>query len=180
MRGDNQLNNGDCGDLIFQSGSDGFVWIKSRAIILKNGKILMMTNSRCNYYYPVGGSVKFFETAQEACVREVFEETGFRLSIDRLGFVQEAYFVGDGVVHFGKLIYEIAYFFYMDVPDDFEPVCRAWSSEFSVSEKCCWLDLNELCGGKFDIYPQFFRKELLSPSKFVKYFLIDERERASF
>ncbi len=127
-----------------------------------------------------GGSVKFFEIAQEACVREVFEETGVWFSIDRLGFVQEAYFVCDGVVHFDKLIYEIAYFFYMNVPDDFEPVCKAHSSEFSVSENCCWFDLNDLCGGRFNIYPQFFREELLNPSKFVKYILIDERrEQAS-
>ena len=70
---------------------DGFINIRVGAIIMKDGKLLMVGNSaRPEYLYSVGGRVKFGETAEEAVVREVYEETGVRLEPDRLGFVHES------------------------------------------------------------------------------------------
>ena len=46
----------------------------------------MMENDKDPFLYSVGGRVKFGETAQEAIVREVLEETGTQMEIDRLGF----------------------------------------------------------------------------------------------
>ena len=56
---------------------DGILNIRVGAIIMKDGKILMVGNDR-DYLYSVGGRVKFGETAEEAVVREVLEETAFR------------------------------------------------------------------------------------------------------
>ena len=67
---------------------DGILNIRAGAIIMKDGKLLMVGNER-NYLYSVGGRIKFGETAQEAVVREVLEETGVKMEIDRLGFVHE-------------------------------------------------------------------------------------------
>ena len=64
---------------------DGILNIRVGAIIMKDGKILMVGNDR-DYLYSVGGRVKFGETAEEAVVREVLEETGVQMEIDRLGF----------------------------------------------------------------------------------------------
>ena len=61
---------------------DGILNIRVGAIIMKDGKILMVGNDR-DYLYSVGGRVKFGETAEEAVVREVFEETGVQMEIDR-------------------------------------------------------------------------------------------------
>ena len=73
---------------------DGILNIRAGAIIMKNGKLLMVGNNK-SYLYSVGGRIKFGETAEEAVVREVFEETGVQMEIDRLGFVHENYFYGD-------------------------------------------------------------------------------------
>ena len=62
---------------------DGILNIRVGAIIMKDGKILMVGNDR-DYLYSVGGRVKFGETAEEAVVREVLEETGVQMEIDRL------------------------------------------------------------------------------------------------
>lgn len=86
---------------------DGFLNIRAGAIIIKDGKLLMVGNNRDNYLYSVGGRLKFGETAEEAVVREVFEETGVKMEIDRLGFVHENYFYGDAPYNLNKLIYEI-------------------------------------------------------------------------
>ncbi len=74
---------------------NGIINIRVGAIIMQGGKFLMAGNDRSDYLYSVGGRVKFGETAEEAVKREVFEETGVEMEIDRLGFIHENYFVGD-------------------------------------------------------------------------------------
>lgn len=64
----------------------GFINIRVGAIILKDGKFLMVGNEKSDYLYSVGGRVKFRETAEDAAVREVLEETGVKMEIERLGF----------------------------------------------------------------------------------------------
>lgn len=53
----------------------------------KDDRFLMVENDRFDHLYSVGGRIKFGETAEEAVVREVFEETGREMGIDRLGFI---------------------------------------------------------------------------------------------
>lgn len=53
---------------------NGLLNIRVGAIIMKNGKILMVENKiRPEYLYSVGGRIKFGETAEEAVIREVLE-----------------------------------------------------------------------------------------------------------
>ena len=54
---------------------EGFINIRVGAILMRDGKFLMVGNNRCDYVYSVGGRIKFGETAEEAVVREVLEET---------------------------------------------------------------------------------------------------------
>ncbi len=92
---------------------DGFINVRVGAIIMRDGKFLMVGNDRADYLYSVGGRIRFGETAEEAVVREVSEETGVLMEPDRLGFIHENYFYGDSPSNKGKLVYEISYFFYM-------------------------------------------------------------------
>ena len=149
---------------------DGFLNIRAGAIIIKDGKLLMVGNNRDNYLYSVGGRLKFGETAEEAIVREVFEETGVKMEIDRLGFVHENYFYGDAPYNLNKLIYEISFFFYMKVPDTFAPVCESFT-EGNSKEHLKWISLDE----DIKIYPEFFRTELKAPTNTVTHFINDER-----
>lgn len=149
---------------------DGLINIRVGAIILKDGKLLMVGNQRSNYLYSVGGRIKFGETAEQAVVREVFEETGVKMEIERLGFVHENYFFGDAPTNFGKLIYEISFFFYMKVPDDFMPKCDSFTEDDS-KEYLKWISLND----KQKIYPEFFKTELQNPKNGVQHFVTDER-----
>ena len=149
---------------------DGILNIRVGAIIMKDGKILMVGNERTNYLYSVGGRIKFGETAEEAIVREVFEETGVNMEIDRLGFVHENYFYGDAPSNLGKLIYEISFFFYMKVSSDFAPISESFTEDNS-KEYLRWVSLDE----DIKMYPEFFRSELKNPTDAVKHFVKDER-----
>ena len=149
---------------------DGILNIRAGAIIMKDGKLLMAGNDR-NYLYSVGGRIKFGETAEEAVVREVFEETGVKMEIDRLGFVHENYFYGDAPSNLNKLIYEISFFFYMKVPETFVPISESFTEDNS-KEHLVWVSLDE----DIKIYPEFFRTELKNPTDTVKHFITkDER-----
>ena len=148
---------------------DGILNIRAGAIIMKDGKLLLVGNDR-DYLYSVGGRLKFGETAEDAVVREVFEETGVRMEIDRLGFVHENYFYGDAPSNLNKLIYEISFFFYMKVPSDFAPISESFTEDNS-KEHLVWVSLDE----DRKMYPEFFRTELKNPTDTVKHFTKDER-----
>ena len=148
---------------------DGILNIRVGAIIMKDGKILMVGNERSDYLYSVGGRIKFGETAEEAVVREVYEETGVKMEIDRLGFVHENYFYGDAPTNLGKLIYEISFFFYMKVPENFTPISDSFTED-NRREFLKWISPNE----DIKIYPEFFKTELMNPMDTVRHFVKDE------
>ena len=149
---------------------NGLVSIRVGAIILREGRFLMVGNSHNNYVYSVGGRVKFGETADEAIVREVWEETGIRMEVDRLGFVHENYFYGDAPSNLGKPIYEISFFYYMKVPEDFEPVSSTFIDGGS-EERLVWISPDD----PIKAYPTFFKEELRHPEKVIKHLITDER-----
>ena len=150
---------------------NGLINLRVGAIILRDGKLLMAGNRiRPEYMYTVGGRIRFGETAEEAVVREVLEETGVEMEIDRLGFVHENYFYGDAPSNLGKLIYEISFFFYMKVPEDFAPVSDRFS-EGEQEEYLEWIPID----ADVKYYPEFFRSELPRREKGVGFFTTDER-----
>lgn len=152
---------------------DGLVNVRVGAIIYKDGKLLMVGNERADYLYSVGGRIKFGETAEEAVIREVLEETGVRMEVDRLGFVHENYFYGDAPSNLGKLIYEISFFFYMKVPEDFSPGSMSFTADHS-REHLRWVSTD----AEITLYPTFFRTELDPDCKSVRHFVTDERHES--
>ncbi|MBE7002771.1 MAG: NUDIX domain-containing protein [Ruminococcaceae bacterium] len=150
---------------------EGFVNLRAGAIIYKDGRLLMAGNrARPEYLYSVGGRIQFGETAEDAVVREVLEETGVRMAVDRLGFVHENYFYGDTDDKRGKLIYELSFYYYMKVPEGFEPVCESLTEDGS-EEFLRWVEPDT----PLRIYPEFFRTELLHPEPGVKHLVKDDR-----
>ena len=149
---------------------DGLVNLRVGAIILKDGRFLMSSNPRDPYLYSVGGRIQFGETAEQAIVREVEEETGARLEVDRLGFVHENYFIMDIEPYRGRLVYELCFYFYMKAPADFEPVGETFTSD-GLRETLEWVAPDD----PRTIYPDFFRTELQRPEQAAKHFVTDER-----
>lgn len=149
---------------------DGLINIRVGAIIKKDGKLLMVGNDHDDYLYSVGGRIKFGETAEQAIVREVREETGVVMEIDKLGFIHENYFTCDSPSKAGKLIYEISLYFYMKVPTDFAPKCDS-ITEDNCREHLEWVSPND----SRTIFPTFFKTEPLDPSLGVRHMTTDER-----
>ena len=148
----------------------GLVNLRVGAIILKDGKILMVGNDRHDYDYSVGGRIRFGETAEDAVLREVEEETGVRMEIDRLGFIEENFFYGDSEYNRDQLVYELSFYFYMKVPPDFEPRCCSFTED-GIRERLEWLSPDT----EKKIYPGFFRTELERPVPWVRHIVTDDR-----
>ena len=140
------------------------------AIITRGDQVLMVRNEREDYYYSVGGRIQVGETSEQAVLREVTEELGVPLEIDRLGFIHENYFYGTLGDQIERQIYAVCFFYYVKVPDGFEPRCRSFT-ENGVSETLEWLPFDT---GK-TIYPSFFKTELARPFEGIRHIVTDER-----
>ena len=148
---------------------DGLINIRAGAIIEKNGKYLMVGNKRSDYLYSVGGRLKFGETAEEAIVREVLEETGVQMRVKRLAFVHENYFCGDSPSNLGIPIYELSFYFIMDVPQDFEPVSKSFTED-QCEEQLFWVEPDT----PIKYYPEFLRDELPIRFNGVKHYATND------
>ncbi len=147
----------------------GILNIRVGAIIIRNDEFLMVENDRDEHLYSVGGRIKFGETAEEAVVREVFEETGVKMEVDRLGFVHENFFPGDSMAKRGSVVHEISFYFYMKVPEAFEPLCMSFTED-NVKEHLVWIKTDHT--KKY--YPEFFSTELKNPSYTIKHFVTSD------
>ena len=147
---------------------DGLVNVRVGAIIIRDGKALMVKSQYGDYCYSIGGRIKFGETAEQAVVREVFEETGYTLSVDRLGYVSEVYFINDNPKAFGKSVYELALYFYMNVPEDF-----ALASDHIGDgvEHFQWVAPSD----PVTLYPNFIREAIRDPKPYVVFDTRDDR-----
>jgi len=74
--------------------------------------------------------------------------------------------MGDVGVKLNQPIYEISFFFYMKVPEDFEPVCMSFTEE-QDKEFLEWISAED----ERKYYPEFFKTELAEPVDYVKHFV---------
>lgn len=141
----------DCG---FTRDSKWFRY-RAAAIIIEDNHILFAGNEKEDYYYSVGGGVHMGETAEEAIVREVYEETGIHYEVDRLAFIHENFFFGDGSLE-GKECHELAFYFLMKSRGTQELNSNSYTQ--GVKENMFWIPLDKL--KDYRAYPTFFREKL--------------------
>lgn len=138
----------DCG---FTRDSSWFRY-KSCAIIVEDGCVLFAGNSNADYFYSVGGAVQMGETAEDAVVREVYEETGVMYEADRLAVIHENFFHEDTEPLRGLHCHEISFYFLMKPRGSRELHSDSYTYG-GVKEEMHWLPINEL--GKHRAYPTF-------------------------
>lgn len=124
------------------------------ALIIKDNKLLVAKHVDHDCYYTVGGRVRLHETSLEAVAREVLEETGYTLEIDRLAFVQERF-----TKYYGKNHHEIVFFYLMKGIEDIIIKDGAFTDQ-QEKETLHWLPIEELT--KINIVPEFLKTSLLA------------------
>ena len=157
-------------DISYVSGNSKFNY-RVCAVIVSNGRLLAMHDERSPYYYLPGGRVMMGETAEQAVIREVWEELEIKARIARPLWLAQSFFTED----VDKLDYhEICLYFLMDVSgtplekrgDRFTLYERKHVHEFE------WLDFGRLKDEYF--YPIFMKTAVFDlPEQLA---LITERE----
>lgn len=75
-------------------------------LLFHNGRLLLHTTKKDNFWNLPGGRVEFHESSEQALAREMQEELGLAVHVDRLVYLDEAFFEYDG-----KQYHEIGFYY---------------------------------------------------------------------
>ena len=137
---------------------------RAAALIIKHNKLLVAKNTQYPLYYTIGGAIEINETSQEAAVREVYEELGLHMEIDKLAFVQERFHKVSEQKH-----HEVV-FFYLMKPGDINILNGTITDH--AQESLHWLPLDEL--GKFNLVPEFLKTKSFNNITHVEHIISRE------
>ena len=135
------------------------MWFRYRAaaIIVEDDCALLVTNDNEDYYYSVGGGVHMGESAEEAVLREVFEETGVHYEIDRLAVIHENFFSQGSGSLAGLECHEIA-FYYLMKPTGIKQFHNTSITAGDAVETLKWIPIEDY--EKYHAFPSFLGEYL--------------------
>lgn len=125
----------------------GIFTLRTAALIIRDNCLLAVKHDDSDGYYTVGGRVHVGESTAEAVLREVREETGQALEIDRLLFISERFFFYEGTSR-----HQVCFFYLMksetaDIPDG--------QMTDQPKERLVWLPIDDLPNQP--LVPEFLR-----------------------
>ena len=118
-----------------------------------------------NIYYSVGGGVHHGELAEQAVVREVYEETGVKYEIDYLAVIHENLFKSNAELFKNLNCHEVTIYFMMK-PKNTQAL-NSNSYVFGVKENLIWIPINDL--DKYNTYPKFLKNYLQSQHEHIEH-----------
>ena len=150
----------------------GYFNYRVGAIIISDNNLLMVKNENYSHYYSVGGRVNFGETAENAVLREAYEETHINFEIERLAFIHENFFAGRFESELSKPFHEISLFFLMKPHDRIKYIKSNSIGADGGKESLYWLPTDKL--SDYHVFPEFFKTELLHMKNEVGHFVTRE------
>ncbi|WP_162011152.1 NUDIX hydrolase [Streptococcus sp. S784/96/1] len=139
-------------DLSFKTVGGRFNY-RVAAVICRDGRLLTIQEPNSSYSYLPGGRVAMKETAEEAILREVFEETGLQAELIRPLWLNQAFFTEDQTK---ESFHEICLYFLVELlvadTEDFLVMEHGRVNQFK------WLAFEELQETYF--YPEFLKNEI--------------------
>lgn len=159
----------DCG---FTKGNHWFRY-RAAAIIVEDDCVLFACNEKDDYLYSIGGGVHHGETAEDAVLREVFEETGVHYEIDRLAVIHENFFDENSGSLKGMDCHELSFYFLMKPRGTQE--LHSNSMTQGVKEEMRWIPIQDL--DNFKAFPTFLKKYLSKEHSGIEHIVTDERQR---
>ena len=108
-------------------------------VVIHDGKILMIRNKSNGKLFFPGGGVNLSETLPDALKREVLEETGIEIEVDRFLHFKEQFFYWDP----GDEAYHMFNFFYNCRPNTFK-LLEDDKVDDEEAEKPRWIDVDKI------------------------------------
>jgi len=140
--------------------------LRAAALIIKDNKLLFAKNINHPCFYVIGGGIEPGETSEETVVRELLEETGRKIKIDRLAFVQERFHTVEGQRH-----HEIVFFYFMKAPVDMNINDNSFTDQGN-QETLHWLPINGL--NRYNIIPEFIKTQSFDQITGIQHIIVKE------
>lgn len=143
-------------DISFKTAEGRFNY-RVAGLLIHDEKLLIMQDKDQPYYYVPGGRIKMNEKSEDAVKREVKEELGIEVNVNRMLWVNENFFKEETLQ---EQFHEICFFYLLELKDEefFEK-----GSEFVVDEEgkihmYYWKSLDEI--QNINVYPQFLKEKV--------------------
>jgi ADP-ribose pyrophosphatase YjhB (NUDIX family) len=124
------------------------------------------------YYYLPGGKLKLNETTQETLVREMREELHENVTIDRLLWVAENFFVEERT---GERVHEFSLYYLIHLPPQSplpdQPVSIFHETE-TLKLEMGWVELSELKNMR--LFPKFLQEKIFHLPEYPEQIIINE------
>ena len=131
-------------DISYRQGQERFRY-RAAALIIEEEALCVISSPSEDYFYSVGGAVRFGETSEEAVQREVFEETGQKYEIEKLAFVHENLFSNSTGILKGLDCHEICFYYLM------KPHGKQFDYQHK-QEQVYWIPLTDL--ENYKVFPK--------------------------
>lgn len=117
------------------------------AVVVHDGQVLLMRMLHTGKYHPPGGGIHVGERIQDALKRELREETGIEVEIERFARFEELFFYYDpsGTAYHGL------HFYYICHPKTFELLDDAQVQD-DAAGKPRWVDISSLQARDFQAH----------------------------
>ena len=149
-------------------------WFRYRvgAIIIADGEALFSYGEEAGYYYTIGGGVHIGERAEDAVLREVYEETGGDFVIERPLCLVENFFKGDGMLE--DLDCHTIELYFLMKPEEKREYDVGSVNTGGEREKMCWLPIDKI--DEYDVRPVLIKKLLKELPKNFSHYVNDDRK----
>ncbi len=143
--------------MIFYENDNNIFNFRVAAIIYSKSKekILMHKSKDGKFWILPGGRVEFYEQAETAIRREIFEEIGLQVQECRLLWVVENFFIKDR-----KKFHEISLYYFIDLMQvrNLEEKDEFYGIEDKKNIFFAWKYIDKI--SELEVYPQFLKTSL--------------------
>lgn len=140
--------------------------LRTVAVLVKNGKILVQRERDGNEYALPGGHVKIGETLEDGLIRETMEEMGVRIKCRRMLWSEECFWEWNG-----KQAHNIAFYYLVDLEENSEIQDNGMfvSQKDNCNVVLGWMPVEEI--QDVTIYPAFIKNEIFHLEGPMKHFV---------
>ncbi|MBQ8201015.1 MAG: NUDIX domain-containing protein [Clostridia bacterium] len=159
-------------DITFK-GAEGAFNFRAAAIIVHEGRILIMQDEGIPHDYLPGGRVHLHEPAEAALTRELREELGIELPPHRLVFMAESFFTLNGMRYHELCLYHL-----MEAPPKLLARGDAFTRiEGSEVHHFRWVDFSALA--QLSFFPVFLKERIFSMPDTPEFISLDSDRPSS-
>lgn len=143
-------------------------------VAIHNGRVLLDCNSRNNYWVLPGGHPELMEPMTTAVRRELIEEIGADVRVDRLLWIVENFFEKKKPVH------ELSFYYLVHLPLN-SPLLLSdgpfYGEEHSYKLTFQWFPLEEKVLSALPLYPSFLASALTNIPACPEHIVFEEYKR---